>query len=33
LSNVLEDGEIKGAQVSLSFALETTLGKQNSPAY
>ncbi len=33
LSNVLEDGEIKGAQVSLSFALETTLGKQNAPAY
>jgi nitrogen fixation/metabolism regulation signal transduction histidine kinase len=33
LSNVMEDDQIKGAQVSLSFALETTMGKQNAPAY
>ncbi len=33
LSNVIEGSEIKGAQVSLSFALETTMGKQNPPAY
>lgn len=33
LSNVMQDGEIKGAQVSLSFALETTKGILNPPAY
>ncbi|MBP6244769.1 ATP-binding protein [Limnohabitans sp.] len=33
LSNVLQDGEIKGAQVSLSFALATTMGGLNPPAY
>jgi nitrogen fixation/metabolism regulation signal transduction histidine kinase len=29
LSNVMQDGEIKGAQVSLSFALEPTVGSLN----
>jgi hypothetical protein len=29
----LQDGEIKGAQVSLSFALATTMGGLNPPAY
>lgn len=33
LSNVMQENEIKGAQVSLSFALETTKGKLNPPAY
>jgi nitrogen fixation/metabolism regulation signal transduction histidine kinase len=33
LSNVVQEGEIKGAQVSLSFALETSKGKLNPPAY
>lgn len=33
LSNVMQDGKIKGAQVSLSFALETTKGKLKQPAY
>lgn len=33
LSNVLEEGEIKGAQVSLSFEVETTMGKLNKPIY
>ena len=32
LSNVLQEGEIKGAQVSLSFMLNTTMGKLNQPA-
>ena len=32
LSNVMQDGEIKGAQVSLSFALATTQGGQNLPS-
>ena len=31
LSNVLQDGEITGAQVSLSFALEPTVGRLNQP--
>jgi hypothetical protein len=29
---VLQEGEIKGAQVSLSFMLNTTMGKLNQPA-
>jgi nitrogen fixation/metabolism regulation signal transduction histidine kinase len=33
LSNVMQDGEIQGAQVSLSFAQDTTKGKLNPPAY
>ena len=33
LSNVVQDGQIKGAQVSLSFEVETTMGKFNWPAY
>jgi nitrogen fixation/metabolism regulation signal transduction histidine kinase len=32
LGNVLEDGEIQGAQVSLSFALDSTMGRLQSPA-
>ncbi len=32
LSNVVQDGEILGAQVSLSFALNTTLGGPNPPS-
>ncbi|PUE06410.1 PAS domain-containing sensor histidine kinase [Limnohabitans sp. T6-5] len=32
LSNVMQDGEIKGAQVSLSFALDTTAGALNQPS-
>ncbi len=32
LSNIVQDGEIKGAQVSLSFALDATQGGLNSPS-
>ena len=31
LGNVLEDGAIQGAQVSLSFALDSTMGRAQSP--
>lgn len=33
LGNVMQDGEIKGAQVSLSFALESTVGNTHQPAH
>ena len=33
LGNVMQDGEIKGAQVSLSFALESTVGHTHQPAH
>ena len=33
LSNVMQDGEIKGAQVSLSFALEPTTDRSNQPVH
>ena len=33
LSNVVQDGEIKGAQVSLSFALQSSMGKSNLPIH
>lgn len=31
LGNVLENGEIQGAQVSLSFALDSTMGRSQAP--
>ena len=33
LANVIQDGEIKGAQVSLSFALESKVGGTNQPTH
>ncbi len=33
LGNVIQDGEIKGAQVSLSFALESKVGDTNQPPH
>ncbi len=33
LGNVMQDGEIKGAQVSLSFALESTVGSTHQPIH
>lgn len=33
LGNVMQDGEIKGAQVSLSFALESTVCNTHQPAH
>ena len=33
LGNMMQDGEIKGAQVSLSFALESTVGNTHQPAH
>lgn len=33
LSNVMRDGEVKGAQVSLSFALESTAGRLNQSTH
>jgi nitrogen fixation/metabolism regulation signal transduction histidine kinase len=33
LSNVMQDGEIKGAQVSLSFAIESTTGSLKQPTH
>jgi nitrogen fixation/metabolism regulation signal transduction histidine kinase len=33
LGNVMHDGEIKGAQVSLSFALESTTGSLTKPIH
>jgi nitrogen fixation/metabolism regulation signal transduction histidine kinase len=33
MSNVTQDGQIKGAQVSLSFALEPTTDRSNQPAH
>jgi nitrogen fixation/metabolism regulation signal transduction histidine kinase len=33
LGNAVQDGEIQGAQVSLSFALDTTMGRTHPPIH